>query len=241
MIPLKFIKFDELSSTNDYLRRKLDIEEYDVIIAKKRKNEMERKDSIYISGEGAALFSFAVEYRKEILDRMTIFSSYIVYRVLEKFLKDNEEENLKFKWPNNIYYKDKKICSIVCEKIRDYILIGIEININNTVFDSLKDEAVSLYEITGTNEDVDNIIKETVTLFEEKMRTFNKEWEKTIKLMNNISYLNGKMIKIKSNGNFEDKMYKVSRIERNGKISILGKGDMDEKEFESLEFKIITK
>ena len=129
----------------------------------------------------------------------------------------------------------------MCEKIRDYILIGIEININNTVFDSLKDEAVSLYEITGTNEDVDNIIKETVTLFEEKMRTFNKEWEKTIKLMNNISYLNGKMIKIKSNGNFEDKMYKVSRIERNGKISILGKGDMDEKEFESLEFKIITK
>lgn len=235
---MKFIKFDELSSTNDYLRRKLDIEEYDVIIAKRQKNKVERKDSTYISNEGAALFSFAIGYREEILNRMTIFSSYIIYRVLEKFLKENE--NLKFKWPNNIYYKDKKICCIVCEKVRDYILVGIEININNTDFDFLKDEAVSLCEITGINEDVDSIIKEIVILFEEKMKTFNKEWEKIIKLMNNISYLNGKMIRIKSNGNFEDKIYKVSRIERNGKISILGKGDMNEREFESLEFKIIT-
>ena len=89
-------------------------------------------------------------------------------------------------------------------------------------------------------EDVDSIIKETVVLFEEKIRTFNKEWEKIINLMNNKNYLNGKIIKIKTNGNFEDKIYKVSRIERSGKISILGKGDLDEKEFESLEFEVIN-
>ena len=47
-----------------------------------------------------------------------------------------------------------------------------------------------------------------------------------------------KNIKIKIDGNFEEKMYKVSRIERNGKISILGKGDLNEKEFESIEFEI---
>ena len=58
--------------------------------------------------------------------------------------------------------------------------------------------------------------------------------------MNNKNYLNGKIIKIKTNGNFEDKIYKVSRIERSGKISILGKGDLDEKEFESLEFEVIN-
>ncbi len=237
---MKFIKFDEISSTNDYLRRKLDIEEYDVIIAGKQTNGRGKRGSIWISNEGAALFSFAIEYREEILSRITIFSSYIVYKILEKFLEEGNMEKLTFKWPNDIYYEDRKICGILCEKVRNHIIIGIGININNSDFGIFRDKAVSLFEITGIKEDVDSIIKETVVLFEEKIRTFNKEWEKIINLMNNKNYLNGKIIKIKTNGNFEDKIYKVSRIERSGKISILGKGDLDEKEFESLEFEVIN-
>ena len=66
----------------------------------------------------------------------------------------------------------------------------------------------------------------------------NKDWEGIISLFNLNNYLKDKNIKIKIDGNFEEKMYKVSRIERNGKISILGKGDLNEKEFESIEFEI---
>ena len=66
----------------------------------------------------------------------------------------------------------------------------------------------------------------------------NKDWEGIISLFNLNNYLKDKNIKIKIDGNFEEKMYKVLRIERNGKISILGKGDLNEKEFESIEFEI---
>ena len=170
-------------------------------------------------------------------EKTSLITGYAVYKVLDDILKS---DNLKFKWPNDIYYEDRKICGILCEKVRNHIIIGIGININNSDFGIFRDKAVSLFEITGIKEDVDSIIKETVVLFEEKIRTFNKEWEKIINLMNNKNYLNGKIIKIKTNGNFEDKIYKVSRIERSGKISILGKGDLDEKEFESLEFEVIN-
>ncbi len=238
MVALKFIKFDELSSTNDYLRRKLDAEEYDVIIAKKQTNGRGKRGRVWISNEGSALFSFTVEYKEELLNRITIFSSYIVYMVLKNFLNESNKDRLKFKWPNDIYYENKKICGILCEKVRNNIIIGIGININNTDFGIFKDKSTSLFEITGNFEDVDEIIKDIVILFKEKIKTLNKDWEGIISLFNLNNYLKDKNIKIKIDGNFEEKMYKVSRIERNGKISILGKGDLNEKEFESIEFEI---
>ena len=238
MVALKFIKFDELSSTNDYLRRKLDAEEYDVIIAKKQTNGRGKRGRVWISNEGSALFSFTVEYKEEILNRITIFSSYIVYMVLKTFLNESNNDRLKVKWPNDIYYENKKICGILCEKVRNNIIIGIGININNTDFGIFKDKSISLFEITGNFEDVDEIIKDIVILFKEKIKTLNKDWEGIISLFNLNNYLKDKNIKIKIDGNFEEKMYKVSRIERNGKISILGKGDLNEKEFESIEFEI---
>ena len=238
MVALKFIKFDELSSTNDYLRRKLDAEEYDVIIAKKQTNGRGKRGRVWISNEGSALFSFTVEYKEELLNRITIFSSYIVYMVLKTFLNESNNDRLKVKWPNDIYYENKKICGILCEKVRNNIIIGIGININNTDFGIFKDKSISLFEITGNFEDVDEIIKDIVILFKEKIKTLNKDWEGIISLFNLNNYLKDKNIKIKIDGNFEEKMYKVSRIERNGKISILGKGDLNEKEFESIEFEI---
>ena len=238
MVALKFIKFDELSSTNDYLRRKLDAEEYDVIIAKKQTNGRGKRGRVWISNEGSALFSFTVEYKEELLNRITIFSSYIVYMVLKNFLNESNKDRLKFKWPNDIYYENKKICGILCEKVRNNIIIGIGININNTDFGIFKDKSISLFEITGNFEDLDEIIKDIVILFKEKIKTLNKDWEGIISLFNLNNYLKDKNIKIKIDGNFEEKMYKVSRIERNGKISILGKGDLNEKDFESIEFEI---
>ena len=238
MVALKFIKFDELSSTNDYLRRKLDAEEYDVIIAKKQTNGRGKRGRVWISNEGSALFSFTVEYKEELLNRITIFSSYIVYMVLKNFLNESNKDRLKFKWPNDIYYENKKICGTLCEKVRNNIIVGIGININNTDFGIFKDKSISLFEITGNFEDVDEIIKDIVILFKEKIKTLNKDWEGIISLFNLNNYLKDKNIKIKIDGNFEEKMYKVLRIERNGKISILGKGDLNEKEFESIEFEI---
>lgn len=238
---MNFIKFDELSSTNDYLRRKLDINEYDVIIAKIQTKGKGRRGSTWVSDEGGALFSFAVEYKEDLLNRITVFTGYIVCETLKEIVNESDREKIKFKWPNDIYYENKKIGGILCEKVRDYIIIGVGININNNNFKNgeLENKAISLCEITGKSENIDEIIKKTVALFRENMRTFNKEWQKIISLVNENNYLKNKTIKIKINGNFEEKPYKVSRIERNGKLSILGKGDLNERQFESLEFEIL--
>ena len=193
---------------------------------------------MWISNEGAALFSFAVaDNNSELDEKITIFAGYIVYKILKNYIKSNEK--LTFKWPNDIYYENKKICGILCEKVREHIIVGIGINVNNTDFGVFQEKAISLVEITGKIHSVQNIIEEVVSAFENEFYSLNKKWENVLTVVNENSYLKDKKIIIKKNGKFLEKEYKFLRVDRKGNISLIAKGDSDELKFASLEFKII--
>ena len=235
---MKFKFFDEINSTNTYLRRQLRIEEFEVIVAKKQTDGRGKRESVWISNEGAALFSFAVaDNNSELNEKITIFAGYIVYKILKNYIKSNEK--LTFKWPNDIYYENKKICGILCEKVREHIIVGIGINVNNTDFGVFCEKAISLVEITGKIHSVQNIIEEVVSAFENEFYSLNKKWENVLTVVNENSYLKDKKIIIKKNGKFLEKEYKFLRVDRKGNISLIAKGDSDELKFASLEFKII--
>nr|WP_314113524.1 biotin--[acetyl-CoA-carboxylase] ligase [uncultured Leptotrichia sp.] len=235
---MKFKFFDEINSTNTYLRRQLRIEEFEVIVAKKQTDGRGKRESVWISNEGAALFSFAVaDKNSELNEKITIFAGYIVYKILKNYIKSNEK--LTFKWPNDIYYENKKICGILCEKVREHIIVGIGINVNNTDFGVFREKAISLVEITGKIHSVQNIIEEVVLAFENEFYSLNKKWENVLTVVNENSYLKDKKIIIKKNGKFLEKEYKFLRVDRKGNISLIAKGDSDELKFVSLEFKII--
>ena len=235
---MKFKFFDEINSTNTYLRRQLRIEEFEVIVAKKQTDGKGKRESVWISNEGAALFSFAVaDNNSELDEKITIFAGYIVYKVLKNYIKNNEK--LTFKWPNDIYYENKKICGILCEKVRDHIIVGIGININNTDFGIFQEKAISLVENTGKIHPVQQIIEEVVSNFENQFHSLNKNWENILQIVNENSYLKEKKILIKRNGKFLEKEYRFLRVDRRGQISLIGKGDSDEVKFTSLEFKVV--
>ena len=234
---MKFKFFDEINSTNTYLRRQLQVEEFEVIVAKKQTDGKGKRDRVWISNEGAALFSFAVRDNIELDEKITIFAGYIVYEVLKNYVSN--QDKLTFKWPNDIYYENKKMCGILCEKVRDHIIVGIGININNTDFGMFQEKAISLVEITGKIHPVQQIIEEVVSNFENQFHSLNKNWENILKIVNENSYLKDKKIIIKRNGKFSEKEYRFLRVDRRGQISLIGKGDSDEVKFTSLDFKIV--
>lgn len=236
---MKFIKFDEINSTNEYLARKLNVEEYEVVIAKKQTNGRGKRGRVWISNEGAALFSFPIKSTDELIEKVTIFTGYIVYEVLKQYIKDEKKENLKFKWPNDLYYENKKICGILCEKVRENIIVGIGININNNDFGIYESNATSLLEIGGEKNDIDKIIEEIVVLFKENVQLIHKKWDSILKVINENNYLKNKKLKIIIDELYEEKLYKFIRIDRSGKICLLGRGDVEEKVFNSLDFKIV--
>ena len=74
------------------------------------------------------------------------------------------EQVITIKWPNDIYVGDKKICGILIENqlrgrlISDSI-VGIGLNVNQTVFRSDAPNPVSLAQLTGHEEDREALLQ----------------------------------------------------------------------------------
>ena len=238
---MKFINFKEIGSTNEYVRRDLRVKEFETVVAEKQTNDRVKRGNLWISDKGGALFSFWTEDKYELQEKIEMFSCYIVSEVLKEYIKQSSEDetkNLKFKWPNDIYYKDEKISSVFCDKVRDRIIVGIRINVNNNV-DKIDAKATSLSKIFNKEYPIEEIIEKIVLLFEKKVKLLVKEWEKILLLLNNDNYLKNKKIKIEKNGKYLEKEYRFSRVNRAGKLLIIGKGDKEETKCNTLNFILI--
>lgn len=229
--------FDVLDSTNEYLKNKEKLEEYEVVIAKTQTNGRGKRGSVWISNEGAALFSFVIDsigYD----DKVTIYTGFIVRNILHKLIKkaftENVENYLKFKWPNDIYYKDKKLCGILCEKVGEKIIVGIGINVNNNDFGIFNERATSLNIVTGEKYEIEKLVREVVIEFKEHYRNLNSKWNSIIEDINENSYLVGKKIMLKQNKEYR----KFIEIDIDGNIVTLSQEDKMYKE-NSLEFEIL--
>ena len=69
------------------------------------------------------------------------------------FFSEYALDDTKIKWPNDIYWKDRKAGGILIENIMQgdkwkYAIVGIGINVNQTIFEDLPNP-VSLKQITG--------------------------------------------------------------------------------------------
>lgn len=133
-------------------------------------------------------------------------------------------ENILIKWPNDIYYKDKKICGILIENnlSSQYIkesIAGIGININQDKFYSNAPNPISLKNITGTNYNIDILIKEYLCILKKWINFFNnQEYEKIHnEYLNSIYRRNKKSQFIDNNGIFYGK---IITVEPYGKLVI---------------------
>ena len=75
------------------------------------------------------------------------------------------------KWPNDVYWQDKKICGMLIENSLDgtdiaTCIIGIGINVNQVRFVSDAPNPVSLYQLTGQETDRDALLKCFLEAFE---------------------------------------------------------------------------
>ena len=91
--------------------------------------------------------------------------SALVALACRDFFSRYAVDGVSIKWPNDIYWNDRKAGGILIENIIrneqwDKSIIGIGLNINQTVFPSIEKKAVSLKQITGKDFDPVMMAKE---------------------------------------------------------------------------------
>lgn len=166
---MKFIRFKNIESTNQYLQSLLDegVDIADnVVTADFQTSGKGQGKNVWQSEDGKnLLFSIALDMsflKAECQFLLTQMVSVAMIDVLKKYLP---EGNLFVKWPNDIYFNDKKIAGILIKnEIKGMMLgtsiIGIGLNVNQTDFDECLPNPISMKMITGNDYDLGIILND---------------------------------------------------------------------------------
>lgn len=168
----RIVRLDEVCSTNTSLREYLAgdrLPEGSVLIADKQVAGRGQIGNVWESEPGKNLTFSVVVYPDWLPANRQFFISQITSLSVKETL-GVYVDGVSVKWPNDIYWNDRKICGMLIENdlsgshIYSSIL-GIGINVNQAVFRSDAPNPVSLQQITGKEYDKEEMLKRFLSLF----------------------------------------------------------------------------
>lgn len=153
----KHIHLNETDSTNTYVKELLhagiDLPEVTLVDAEFQTGGRGQVGNTWESRKGENLtFSLLCHPTSIRADRQFVLSQAIALAVQQTLL--GFIDGVTVKWPNDIYWQDKKICGILIEctlsgmTVKDCI-IGVGLNVNQTEFVSDAPNPVSLAQVVG--------------------------------------------------------------------------------------------
>jgi BirA family biotin operon repressor/biotin-[acetyl-CoA-carboxylase] ligase len=117
-------------------------------------------------------------------------------------LKKWAGDDLKIKWPNDMYFRDRKAGGILIENVLSSsgwkaAVVGMGFNINQTDFGNLQHKAVSLKQITGRTFDTIALAKELCGSIDAVLKKLTKEAEAVDVYYQEQLYKKGKRVRLK--------------------------------------------
>ncbi|MDE6562338.1 MAG: biotin--[acetyl-CoA-carboxylase] ligase [Muribaculaceae bacterium] len=175
---MKIIHLEDVDSTNAYIMRNVGELEAPVMVAAYRQTAGQGQRGNSWEAEPGKNLTFSIFYRPVALPPMAQFSmSEAVALAVVDFLGAHGVE-AKVKWPNDIYVGDKKICGILIRHsvmggVVSYSVIGVGIDVNQTLFLSDAPNPVSMKQITGETYDLQMLEKEIADIVERRLEGVN--------------------------------------------------------------------
>ena len=156
---------------------------------------------------------------------------------------DSYTDDISIKWPNDIYWKDKKICGMLIENdlAGQYIyssIIGIGININQEKFCGGAPNPVSLSQIVGKKVDVEEVLRRFLEpIYGNYLKLMNEETDEIrCQYLDSLYRKEGFFLYKDAEGDF---MAEFAGIEPTGHLLLRDKnGRMRRYEFKEVKFRL---
>lgn len=184
---MQVIRLSETDSTNNYImqmqREGRVTDDIAVVIADYQSAGRGMGSNTWESEEGRnLLFSILVHPHFVPVSKQYVLSmaAALAFReAISRSLPPDENDNITIKWPNDIYYRDRKLSgtlidlSVNSQGIKDFV-IGTGINVNQRIFLSGAPNPVSLWQIMGHNMSVDELLGNVLHCFEQRYDQLRK-------------------------------------------------------------------
>ena len=200
------------------LIKKKEISGNTLIVAEKQSSGKGRTGNSWFSPEGGLWFTLCLS-NTSLNSNLTLFTGCLLRDSIVDCFPELDND-LKLKWPNDIYYKDSKIAGILVNQMTyyKYYLIGIGLNTNISEFPEIEgNKPESLLNITGKTTDHAILLKNFFDrLYNEFPKFIESGFKKYLDNFNSNAYLTDKQITISTE--FQDFSGIVKGINSDGAI-----------------------
>ncbi len=157
-----------MDSTNNYAMAMIQkgvANSGEAVFAREQHSGKGRRGKIWKSEKGVNILLSIVAQMQWLPVQKQFHLSMAVALACYDFFSGYIKENIKIKWPNDIFINDRKAGGILVENVIhgnlwQWAIIGIGLNINQENFDKDHLSAVSLKQLTGTHYDVISLTRE---------------------------------------------------------------------------------
>ncbi len=169
---IKIIKLDNIDSTNSFFKTYTpeDKESFTVAVANYQIAGKGQGNNKWESERGKnLLFSILLHPYEVPIASQFMLSEYGAIS-LKDALSTYIDKDITLKWPNDIYWKDKKLSGTLIEtklsngRIKDCIF-GVGLNVNQTNFNNDIPNPISLCQILGHEVNIDELLKKIIKAF----------------------------------------------------------------------------
>jgi len=184
----RFIKLLKVDSTNNYAMQQLQngsAEHGDAYFAIEQTAGKGQFNRQWLSPKGEnIILSIVLDTGVFSLDQQFMLNMIAALSAQQLFNKYSAEKS-KIKWPNDIYWRDRKAAGILIENtIRgtkwQYAVIGFGININQTTFQNELKNPVSLKQVTGKDHDIMELARELCFILDQGIQQLSGQEESFI-------------------------------------------------------------
>ena len=192
---MKILRFDELNSTNVYLYDKIS-EKHDIsdtVVVAAHQTEGRGMDKNRWESEAGKNLLFSIALNVNFLEASNQFkiSQAVSVAIVETLSQFIDNQNLSIKWPNDIYFGDKKLAGMLIQntiegRMMGVSIIGIGLNVNQLRFSKDIPNPISLKMIIGKDFDIDNLLNLLIINIKKSVESLKPE--------KNQEEINGKYI-----------------------------------------------
>ncbi len=200
-----FTELAEVDSTNNYATAEVQkgaAKHGEAWFAHRQTNGKGSRGKTWNSGVGQnIILSLFLRPGNILLSQSFCFTAAVALATYDLFAK-YAVDNVSIKWSNDIYWNDRKAAGILIENsIRGSnwqgSVVGIGVNINQTMFDEALPNPVSLKQITGKTYDVVALAKDLCNCLQQRYAQLQKDKETIVRDYNNVLYKRNQPVKLK--------------------------------------------
>ena len=203
----QLIELESVDSTNNYAMARIHeglASDGMVYLTRHQWAGKGQRGKSWISEPGQNLMmSLIIEPSPLNLTQQFLFSAAIALAILD-LVKGFQNSNWKIKWPNDIYWNDRKaggllIESVVTGQTWSWAIVGIGLNLNQSSFPVEIPNAISLNQITGARYEPVAIARELVPGIRKQILILQKTLDQILRRLNDSLYKKDQVIALRKN------------------------------------------